>query len=197
MPILAEETCLYPDSLLDDSPRQSGQDWRSGDQAEPDADRQWWLIYTKSRQEKSLARQLLSMGIPFYLPLVRKDSMIRGRRVQSHLPLFGGYLFLFADDSQRVDCLATNRVSQLHHVGDPEQLHRDLCQINWLIRSDAPLTLERRLSAGQRVRVRTGAFKGISGTLIARRGDTRLLVAVDFIGQGVSMEIDDFQLEAE
>ena len=36
---------------------------------------------------------------------------------------------------------------------------------------------------------------GLEGTVIHRRGKTRLLVAVKMLQQGVSLEIDDFQLE--
>ena len=44
MPILAQEPCLYPETLLT---------WL---QCEP-ADRHWWVLYTKARQEKALARE--------------------------------------------------------------------------------------------------------------------------------------------
>lgn len=185
MPILAEEPCLYPESLLDD---------REGEL--DDGERNWWLVYTKARQEKALARQLLLREIPYYLPLVPKDNLIRGRRVRSHLPLFTGYMFLFADETERTQSLTTNRISQIHMVTDPLQLLYDLQQIHRLIAADALLTLERKLAPGQVVRVRTGPFKGTTGVLVSRRGDTKLLVAVDFLGQGVTVEIDDFQLEA-
>ncbi len=37
---------------------------------------QWMVIYTKPRQEKSLARDLLRQTIPFYLPVVKKDAAV-------------------------------------------------------------------------------------------------------------------------
>ena len=194
MPILAEEPSLFPPSLLaeSDSLSERNMAWetRPGSSAS-----EWWLVHTKARQEKSLARDLLRLEISFYLPLVRKNHMIRGRRVQSQLPLFAGYLFICGDASRRSETLATNRVAQIHRVADSQRLCQDLQQINRLIQSGVPLTVERKLAPGQRVRVRTGAFKGTVGTLVSRRGDTKLLVAVDFVGQGVSIEIDDFQLE--
>jgi transcriptional antiterminator RfaH len=191
VPILAEEPCLYPDHLLEPVDEWSSEAWR-----DDGSDRHWWLVYTKARQEKALARYLLARQIPFYLPLVPKANLVRGRRVESHLPLFAGYLFLYGDGEQRGEMLTSNRVSQTHRVEDSFGLRRDLRQVNGLIQAGAPLTLEQRLMPGQSVRVRSGPFKGTSGTLISRRGDTKLLVAVDFIGQGVSIEIDDFQLEA-
>ena len=86
MPILAEETSLYPDGLL-------------SDEQEVDSTRNWWVLYTRARQEKSLALQLAGYEIPFYLPLVSKENYIRGNCVHSFLPLFNGYVFLFANES--------------------------------------------------------------------------------------------------
>jgi transcription antitermination factor NusG len=182
MPTLAAETSLFPELLLEPT-------------SEPATDRKWWAVQTKARQEKSLARELLSYEIPFYLPLVRKYATRRGRKVCSHIPFFNGYVFLYADEAERVRSLTTNRISQLLPVVEQESLRRDLQQLQQLITSDAPLTFEQRLEPGQRVKIKDGLMRGVIGTLICRRNETRLLVAIDFLQQGASLEIDDFQLE--
>jgi hypothetical protein len=48
---------------------------------------------------------------------------------------------------------------------------------------------------GQHVRVKVGLLKGLEGTVICRRQLTRLLVAVNFLQQGASIEVDDCLLE--
>lgn len=182
MPILAAETSIFPDDLLEPSfAEQSG--------------RCWWGIYTRPRQEKALARQLLRYEVPFYLPLVEKENLIRGRRVQTHVPLFGGYLFLLASDQERVQCLTTNRVAQVLGVEQGEQLTDDLRSIQCLIAADAPLTVERRLTVGRRVRVKSGSMMGLEGSVIDERGRSKLIVSVRFLQQSVAVEIDRFQLE--
>jgi transcriptional antiterminator RfaH len=181
MPILAAEPSLFPENLLDELP--------------VDTDRQWWAVYTRSRQEKSLARQLLAMEVPYYLPLVPKASLIRGRRVKSLLPLFSSYLFMYATDAERIESLSTQRVAHLFRAPDAGRLTRDLANVRSLIAAGAPLTVESRLEAGQRVRVKNGSLMGIEGTVVARRGEDRLVVAVEFLQQGVSILISDFQVE--
>ena len=158
-------------------------------------DRCWWAVFTKARQEKALARDLLAQQIPFFLPLVTKDNVIRGKRVQSHVPLFPGYVFLYSGEDERVRSLKTNRISQLLPVVDQRELCFDLHQVQRLIEADAPLTVERRLETGQRVRIKHGPMMGLEGTITARRGKMRLLVAVHFLQNGVSVEIDDFMVE--
>jgi transcriptional antiterminator RfaH len=182
MPILREEPSLYPETLLDELVR------------EP-SPRRWWVLYTRARQEKAIARELLGHQIPFYLPLVKKISIRGGRKLTSHIPLFSGYVFLFGSDQDRICSLTTNRVSRVLTTSDPDRLVHDLRQLRRLIESDAPLTVERRLLPGSHVRVRQGALMGLEGTVLTRRGATRLLVSVDFLQQGASVEIDDFFLE--
>jgi transcriptional antiterminator RfaH len=182
VPILHEETSIYPDTLLDAV-------------VEPAPPRSWFVLYTKARQEKALARELLAYRIPFYLPLVKKTTLVRNRRRTSFAPLFGGYVFLWATEEERVRSLTTNRISKILFVDGVEQLVRDLRQIRQLIAANVPLTIESRLAPGQRVRVRQGAFAGVEGTILKRRGETRLLVSITFLQQGASVEIDDFLVD--
>lgn len=181
VPILSEQPSHYPEDLLHED--------FSGHPG-----RQWWVLYTKVRQEKAIARQLLTLRTPFYLPLVWKRSVARCV-IRSQIPLFPGYVFLYGSEEERVSSLATNRIVRILAVATPERLREDLSRLRRLIDSGAGVTLESRLEPGIRVRVRHGPFVGIEGTVLTRRGETRLLVAVDFLQQGASIEIDDAVLE--
>ena len=151
MPVLAKETCLFPETLLE-SPDCSA------------VDSQWMVLYTKPRQEKSLARDLLRQTIPFYLPLVKKTLQYGRRRMASFAPLFDGYLFMLGSEKQRTMSLATNRVLRVLPVKDGQRLITDLRQIERLIEANVPLTVESRLQAGQE---RTGSQRTFGGR---RRG---------------------------
>ena len=80
-------------------------------------------------------------------------------------------------------------------VADPAQLVEDLRQIRNLILTDAPLSPETRLQPGQKVRVKTGIFKGFEGTILRRENEIRLLISVRYMGRGASVVLDDCQLE--
>ena len=182
VPILKEEPSLFPETLLQDSMQ------------EP-SDRHWRVIYTKARQEKSLARELFAFRIPFYLPLIKKTTALKGRKRISFVPLFSGYVFLFSSEEERIKSMTTNRISRILSVSDPQQLVFDLEQLHRLISSNAPLSVEQKLGPGNRVRVKQGALMGLEGTVLVRRGTTRLLVSVNFLQKGASVEMDDFLLE--
>jgi transcriptional antiterminator RfaH len=182
MPILNQEPQCFPAELLT-----NGLDVAD--------DRRWWVLHTKARQEKSVARDLLAQQVPYFLPQVEKTLLVRGRRQRSYIPLFTSYVFLYGSELERYRSLTTNRIGQVIEVKEQAQFHSDLAQVWRLIEAGAPLTVESRLTPGDRVRVRCGSLAGVEGTVTVRRSRSRLLVAVRLLQQGVSVEIEDFLLE--
>jgi len=155
----------------------------------------WWVLYTRSRQEKMIADRLASRHIPCYLPLVERVTTSGKRRFKFQIPVFSNYVFLFGGDEERQFSLETNRVSRILPVDDQHRLFSDLRNLWNLIRSGEQVTIESRLAPGQQVRIRRGPLEGIVGTIIKRRGKTRLLVSVDFMNQGASIAIEDHLVE--
>ena len=188
MPILKAEPFLYPETLLDPV----GQAVSDTSDA---AERRWWVLHTKARQEKALSRELFARQTAFFLPVVGRRSNLGKRATSSYVPLFPGYVFMHGTESDRVETLRTNRVSRIIDVPDPDCLVDDLQRLHRLILADAPLTVESRFTVGNQVRVRSGAFQGIEGRVLKRCGKTRLWVAIDFLQQGASVELDDCILE--
>ncbi len=184
MPPLPRERNVFPADLL-------------GDEAgPPGGERCWWVLHTKPRQEKSLARQMLQAEVPFYLPLVPRRTLVRGRVLEAHVPLFAGYLFVLADRDERVTALATRRVVRSLVVADQAQLRHDLWQVHRLIASGAPVTPEGRLGPGDAVEIRSGPLAGLRGRVVRGASGRRFVVRVDFIQQGASILVDDFNLVA-
>jgi transcriptional antiterminator RfaH len=183
MPLLPPEPTVYPEGLL------------SAEAATPEAsERSWWVLHTKPRQEKSLARQLLKGGVPFYLPVIARRCLVRNRVQHSHVPLFAGYVFLLGDRDERVTALATGRVVRSLNVVDQPGLWRDLRQISRLIATGAPITPEERLLPGAAVEIRTGPLAGLTGKILRTASGRRFVVQVDFIQQGASVLLDEFHL---
>ena len=189
MPILPKQQDIYPDDHLDVVEGGAGREPRV-------AGGRWVAFYTLSRREKDLMRKLQAAGVPFYAPMVRRRLHSPGGRVRaSYVPLFPGYVFSLVDDEQRRSALATNTVARWIPIVDERMLVDDLRAIKRLIDTEKPLTPEARIEPGQAVRVRTGALRGLEGTVVKRRGAERLVVAVRFLNQGASIELEDVDLE--
>ncbi len=157
----------------------------------------WWALYTLARFEKKLMRQLVEINIPFYGPTItRRYRSPQGRIRTSIEPLFPNYVFIMGDEMARYKAVSTGCVSRCMPVADASELVTDLRQIRNLILTQSPLSPELRLQPGQKVRVRTGVFKGFEGTIIRRENEVRLLISVRYMGRGASVALDDCQLEA-
>lgn len=183
MAIPRKETSLFPSDLLEVVPDNG-------------VDQRWWVLHTKSRQEKSVAREMTRNRVPFFLPLLKRHSNAGRPRQISYIPLFTGYVFVFGSHHEREVCLRTSRLARILPVHDGDQLRRELHQINQLIEADRPLTFETRLEPGRRVRVTTGPFAGVEGVVLKRHGQSRLIVAVQLLQQGVSASVEEWVLEA-
>lgn len=180
MPILPAEPDRCPADLLERDVDSPG--------------RQWWVLHTKPRQEKSLARHLYAAGLEYFLPLLRRRSRQRGRIVTSQVPLFTSYVFLRADADERVLALTSNRIVQSLAVEDQTRLGRDLRQVDALLSSGVPISPEERLAPGDEVEITSGLLAGLSGTIVRTAASRRFVVRVDFIQRGASVELDDFAL---
>ena len=180
MPLLHQEIDLFPDHLL---------------AMEPDVGR-WWAMYTLARREKEMMRRLRAQQISFYGPVF--EQVYRspaGRLRSSFLPLFPNYVFVHGDEAARYSAVSTGCVSRCIEIPDQAGLLHDLQTVHQLLTAGLDVTAESILHPGQRVRVKNGPLVGQIGQVIQRRGQMRLLVTVNFLQQGASVEIEGFDLE--
>jgi transcriptional antiterminator RfaH len=185
MPLLSSEPSFFPDTLF------------SGDGSSPEAGPDWLVVYTRARAEKALARRLLARRVGFFLPLhERRWPSSSGRMRCSYLPLFPGYVFLHGATEARWHALETGLVSRCLSVVDQVGLHRDLARVYRLISSGAPLLPEERLEPGSLVEILFGSLAGLHGKVIRRGKQLRLVVEVELLQRGVSVEIDSHMVQA-
>ena len=117
-------------------------------------ERGWWLAHTRPRQEKAVASALFARSVGYFLPLVTRKSLTRGRLRSARIPLFPGYVFVHGDEGDRLSVLKTNRVVTVQPVPDGQQLRRNLFQFAVAIASGAPFVREARLRPGSRFALR-------------------------------------------
>jgi transcription antitermination factor NusG len=183
MPLLPPEPSQFPDTLLAEPP------------SSPTGDERWWVAYTKSKAEKSLARHLRGRRVAHYLPLEAHNWRKNGRAFVSYLPLFPGYVFLYGDDASRVAALESNVVSRILDVPEQRRLLNDLRRVDRMLSAELPLERSDILVPGQKVNIVAGPLGGLHGTLVRHGGQLRLVVEVTFLRQAVSAEIEAWMVE--
>jgi len=152
----------------------------------------WFAIWTRSRHEQVVRQQLEQKHIDVFLPTVLKWSRWKDRKKQVSWPLFPGYCFAKFDPEQRVSVLTcTGAVSIVSFNGAPAAIpEEELRGIRQLVDSDLQFDPCPLIHEGDKVEVTHGPLKGVVGRLVRKGTHARLVLAVDLIGQGVSVEVD-------
>ena len=155
----------------------------------------WFVLHTKSRQEKIIAQTLNAMSISHFLPLIKRVCYYGRRKTSVEIPMFPGYLFLRgkSDDAYLAD--RTNRLAKIIQVLDQDLLNHELFNLHMAIQREAILNPYPLLAKGIWVEVRSGPFAGIQGQIEERTKNNRLILQVDTLGQAASLEIDTALLE--
>ncbi len=155
----------------------------------------WFVMRTRSRQEKVLAQDLRARAVAHFLPLITVTRFYGGRKAKVETPLFPGYLFLCGslDDAYAAD--RSNRVAQIIHVPDQRRLESELRCVHTAIAADGSLSPFPYLRVGVRVEVRAGPFRGLKGVIEDVDHRDRIIFQVQTLGQAVSMEIDGSLLD--
>jgi transcriptional antiterminator RfaH len=182
MPLVHLETRVNPPDLLR--------------QFEPTGESRWWVIHTRPRAEKALVQRLLARELSYYLPLHNRQWRSRGRLLSSQLPLFPGYVFLHGDPLARQLTLETNLAVRILDVPDQARLYGDLMRVEQLIATGVPLSPEQRLlDPGSQVEITAGPLMGLTGKVLRRGKQLNFVVEVDFLRQGVSVELQAWMIQ--
>ncbi|MBC02664.1 MAG: antitermination protein NusG [Phycisphaerae bacterium] len=158
-------------------------------------ERRWMVLHTRARQEKAVARHLDAAGVKHDLPLVERVTMTRGRKHRSEVPLFSNYVFVYGEKQDAYDAISTRRVVRYLEVEDQAKLERELQAIHTAIRSGLPIDEHPGLAIGQRARVVKGPLAGVEGFVIDEARRSCLILHVETLGRGASVEIERDLLE--
>lgn len=155
----------------------------------------WFVLHTRSRQEKALAADLAARGIGHFLPTVRQVRYYGRRKVWAELPMFPGYVFLRGSREEAFEADRTRWVAQILPVSDQEMLDWELRNIHLALARQAPLDPYPYLEEGVLVEVRGGPFKGLQGVVEKKERPDRLRLQVDMLGRAMALEIEPSLLE--
>jgi transcriptional antiterminator RfaH len=155
---------------------------------------EWFVLHTKSRQEKILSDELWALRIGAYLPLVREVRFYSGRRAVVEVPLFPGYVFLRGDQHQAQLADRTKRIAQIITVHDQGRLDWELRNIATALGTGRALVPYPALQRGVKAEVMSGPMRGLQGVVQSRKSE-RLILQIDMLGQAVSVELDGATLD--
>ena len=182
MPLLPLEPFVSPADLFSNPPAA---------ESDPGC---WWVLHTRPRAEKSLARRFLARNLSFFLPLYKHQWRKGGRLFRAHMPLFPGYIFLRGDAEARLQALETNQVVRTLTVVDDARLRDDLARVYRMMQAGMLLSPEEQLQPGAAVEIVAGPLAGLNGKILRRGRQLRFFVEVHLLQRGVSIEIEGWMI---
>lgn len=158
----------------------------------------WYAVWTRSRHEQSVREQLQQKGYEAFLPTITRWSRWKDRKKKVDWPLFPGYCFLRFDGGERLRILnCSGVVSIVSFNGEIAPIpDEEIEAVRKLIDSDLKYDPCPLIPEGSMVAVVNGPLKGVTGRLVRKGSQARLILTVHLIGQAVSVEVDAADVKA-
>ena len=158
----------------------------------------WYALRVRSRYEKKVAALLEQKNIEISLPLLQVTRQWSDRKKLIQVPLFRGYVFTrISLKLMRIKVLQTPGAVAFSGIGRKIKAIPDE-QMYWLdqlLNAGNDILPECDFPVGQRVRVTHGPWRGIEGIVQEPRANTRLIIWLDALMQGMSVNMDTALLE--
>jgi transcriptional antiterminator RfaH len=157
-----------------------------------DRKQKWYAAYTKSRAEKKVLKELQQQGIEVYLPLQKRLKQWSDRRKWVEEPLLRCYIFVKIDMADYYRVLNSRGiVSYITFEGKAVPIPENQIDVlRKIVATEADVEVSAdKFEAGARVKVVSGPMHGLEGELVDYRGNRRVMVRIDHIGQQLLVSI--------
>ena len=152
----------------------------------------WYALWTRSRHEVAVRRELDEHEVEAFLPTITKWSRWKDRKKKVDWPLFPGYCFARFDLESRLTVLKRPGVVQIVSVaGAPAPIPAtEIESLRQLVESDLQYDPCPLITEGMMVEVVHGPLTGVVGQLVRKGAHARLVLSVNLISQAVTVEVD-------
>jgi transcription elongation factor/antiterminator RfaH len=161
--------------------------------------RAWYVLHTRSRFENVVNEALGKKTKEVFLPKILVRSARRDRRAMIRVPLFPGYVFVKTDlnPNEHLDILKT--VGAVRLIGNKEGPisvpDTTIESLKIMVTADQPVTTGNKYRQGDRVVVIQGPFTGVTGIFVRYKGNDRVVVNIDALGQYAGVEVNEEDVE--
>lgn len=154
--------------------------------------RKWYPVYTHPRAEKKAYQALVDKGIETYLPLHRQLKQWSDRKKWVEEPLIKSYLFVCIAESEQTEVLMTKGITRFIYFSNriTPMPDRQIEQLKLLMASPYELEItEENLQAGEKIIIKAGPLKGITGEMISYRSQKQLILRLENLGQSIIVNV--------
>jgi transcriptional antiterminator RfaH len=148
----------------------------------------WFVIYTKSRQEKKVALELEKMGITVYCPMINQIRQWSDRKKKVEVPLISSYVFVQLKERDREAVFEVPGIVRYVYWLEKPAIVRDeeiAVMKAWLSTQTVEAKVE-GLRRGDRMKVTNGLFEGKEG-FVEEISKNRVLLLLPDLGMKITL----------
>jgi len=161
------------------------------------ASKNWYAIYTRTRWEKKVARQLDQKGIEYYCPLVKVRRQWSDRKKIVFEPLFSSYVFVKMDEKEQMQVRnLEGYINLVYWLKKPAIVRaEEIDAIKKFLNEHDQVHLEKvNVNLEDRVKVVAGPFMELEGTVVEIKSHT-VKVMLPSLGFALVAELDKVNVQ--
>lgn len=154
---------------------------------------EWYVLYTKPRNELKVAEGLTKIGVENYCPTVTEVKQWSDRRKKVTSPLFKSYVFVQLPASKREQVFdVPGVVRYLFWLGKPARVKDEEIEVikKWLSSDEVEDVEIDHLSPGDHITIASGKFQG-QKAVISKIGKKRLRLILKTMGFVVNVKVSE------
>jgi transcription antitermination factor NusG len=151
----------------------------------------WFALYVKPKHEFKVRDELEYIAIHNYLPVTTKIHQWSDRKKKIDEPLLKGYIFIYADEKERLSSL--ENISVIKCVcdhGRPAKIPDwQIINLQNMLNHKADFNVFDGLVKGTTIKIVEGPFKGVQGVLEKTETVNNLAVSIDLLNRSVVVHL--------
>jgi transcriptional antiterminator RfaH len=167
----------------------------------PPEEKHWRALYVNSRAEKKVWESLLDKNVEAYVPLIKTMRQWSDRKKWVELPLMNGYIFVRISESENNTVMQTKGVvnfvrseGRIALIREEEIMRlRKLVDLGYHLEVSP---LSKHYKEGDRVKISSGALKGLEGYVVGSRDQGQIDILLESIGQCIHVKLPKELLSA-
>jgi transcriptional antiterminator RfaH len=153
----------------------------------------WFALYTKPRNEFKAAQQLKEINVDYYLATYFRMRQWSDRKKKIEEPVLKSYIFIYADERQRLDALELQAISRcVFDKGRPAVIPEwQIDNLKNFLAAEAEFKVHNLILPGTEVLIQDGPFAGTKGVILKTKKSKDLAVTIEWINRTITAHLSE------
>jgi len=151
----------------------------------------WFALYVKPKHEFKARDELDQISVHNYLPVITTIKQWNDRKKKIDEPLLKGYIFICADEKERLSSLENRCVIKcVSDHGRPAKIPDwQIINLQSMLSNEGDFKVLDILVSGSMVEIVEGPFKGVQGFIEKTETENRLAVSIELLNRSVVVHL--------